>query len=399
MDYDYRALGKEVVERGINMFDSLQDWTKGAFSLANLGEEGREIFLYISRMSSKFKQNENNKIFTRALNTQNKVSIGTFIWMCQQAGIDTRKYQKNACSSISPVSVVSHVSSTSSAPSAVGVSDDTVDTKVIHRNTPAYIPIQYVEQSFSADSDFLMSLFPIFKDEQILFLMENYYLGATKDKSVIFWQIDITGKVRTGKIMKFNPITGKRIHEKGATNWMHYVMKQDGRLNKDFNLVQCLFGEHLLHRYPYKTVAVVEAEKTAIICAAVFPQYVWISCGSLSLFTPDRLQVLRGRKVIAFPDTDPEGKFYALWKDRAKEIDFCDILVSDLLEKKATPEEKEKKIDIADWVIKELRENPHFLEKHETGGTHDVQSSILKEMIAINPAVAQLIDQFDLLLI
>ena len=189
MDYDYRALGKEVVERGINMFDSLQDWTKGAFSLANLGEEGREIFLYISRMSSKFKQNENNKIFTRALNTQNKVSIGTFIWMCQQAGIDTRKYQKNACSSISPVSVVSHVSSTSSAPSAVGVSDDTVDTKVTHRNTPAYIPIQYVEQSFSADSDFLMSLFPIFKDEQILFLMENYYLGATKDKSVIFWQM------------------------------------------------------------------------------------------------------------------------------------------------------------------------------------------------------------------
>ena len=42
--YDYQALVNEVVNRGINLFESFDDWTKGAFALSNLGENGRTMF-------------------------------------------------------------------------------------------------------------------------------------------------------------------------------------------------------------------------------------------------------------------------------------------------------------------------------------------------------------------
>ena len=46
--YDYQALVNEVVTRGINMFESFDDWTKGAFALSNLGEDGRSMFKSIT---------------------------------------------------------------------------------------------------------------------------------------------------------------------------------------------------------------------------------------------------------------------------------------------------------------------------------------------------------------
>ena len=50
--YDYQALVNEVVTRGINMFENFDDWTKGAFALSNLGEDGRSMFKSISKLSS-----------------------------------------------------------------------------------------------------------------------------------------------------------------------------------------------------------------------------------------------------------------------------------------------------------------------------------------------------------
>jgi hypothetical protein len=47
-------------------------------------------------------------------------------------------------------------------------------------------------------------------------LMEDYRLGATRDGAVIFWQIDRENKVRTGKVMQYNPEDGHRV--KGRTD-------------------------------------------------------------------------------------------------------------------------------------------------------------------------------------
>ena len=61
------------------------------------------------------------------------------------------------------------------------------------------------------------------------------------------------------------------------------------------------------------SVCVVEAEKTAVIMSEHFPQYLWMATGGLNELTAVKLFPLRGRKIILFPDTDPDGKAYALW--------------------------------------------------------------------------------------
>ena len=69
----------------------------------------------------------------------------------------------------------------------------------------------------------------------------------------------------------------------------------------EFNLKQCLFGLHLLNDN-VKQVAIVESEKTALIMSIEFPNYTWMSTGSLQGFKYEYLAPLKGTAIIAFPD-------------------------------------------------------------------------------------------------
>ena len=79
-----------------------------------------------------------------------------------------------------------------------------------------------------------------------------------------------------------------------AAKWVHSRLKALHQLPDDWTLSQCLFGEHLLSLCPDLPVALVEAEKTAVICSAVFPEFLWLSTGGLDQFN-DRVKVLLGR--------------------------------------------------------------------------------------------------------
>jgi hypothetical protein len=204
-----------------------------------------------------------------------------------------------------------------------------------------------------------------------LCVMGHYNLGSTKDGRVIYWQIDNVfqkedtlqtngilhkgghGRVRTGKVMKYNP-DGHRDKQTPPT-WIHALMKKQGLLPDNWELTQCLFGEHLLNIYPDKPVCIVESEKTAVLCTLMFPTSIWLATGGMSQLSVDKMKVLAGRSVTFFPDTDTEGKAYHTWKDKVealtKEIRFASYKVSDILEKKAIPEEKAKSIDIGDWIV------------------------------------------------
>ena len=72
-----------------------------------------------------------------------------------------------------------------------------------------YVPIHYVEKSRSVQSNFFRFLSTLLgnyygsKSQEVLNrLLDEYRLGATRDGSVIFWQIDKNGKVRTGNFSK-----------------------------------------------------------------------------------------------------------------------------------------------------------------------------------------------------
>ena len=168
-------------------------------------------------------------------------------------------------------------------------------------------------------------------------------------------------RCRTGKVMKYDPETGHRIKDPDVLSritWVHSLMRQAGQLPPTWNLTQCLFGEHLLKEQPEKPVALVESEKTAVICAGLMPKYVWLATGGKSCVN-DRLLVLAHRKVVAFPDVDG----YQEWTEKlAKYNDLSsvtpgltrglDITVSPLLQQSATTEDMEAHIDIADWLIR-----------------------------------------------
>ena len=48
----------------------------------------------------------------------------------------------------------------------------------------------------------------------------------------------------------------------------------------------------------------------------------------------------KGRTVLLFPDADA----YAEWKQRAESMYFCKVVVSDIIERNATPKQKEATI-------------------------------------------------------
>ena len=235
-------------------------------------------------------------------------------------------------------------------------------TPRVNEQEPGRIPKQYLIQSLGYKSNFIAFLCSIFdrytlESPTIERLMNDYYLGSTKNGSIIYWQLDTRMRIRTGKVMQYDPGTGKRIKNANrAIDWVHAKLKRDGKLSEDFDLMQCLFGEHLLKRYPDKIVALVESEKSALIGAGVYPNYLWMATGGRSQLSIDKLQVLRGRTIIMFPDTDTGGKTYALWSEKAKELEGmgCTVMVSDLLERMASDEDKANGLDIADYLIRQL---------------------------------------------
>ncbi len=225
------------------------------------------------------------------------------------------------------------------------------------------IPEDIVARSVRPElhSDFTRFLSGIFDPMIVEGLIGEYRLGVTRSRDVIFYQIDTQGRCRTGKVMKYDPDTGHRVKDENTPNritWVHSLMKRSGQLSESWKLTQCLFGEHLLNEYPDKPVAIVEAEKTVVICAGLIPKFLWLATGGKSCLN-FRLGILKGRSVIAFPDIDG----YDVWCRKAAELNstssvmpgatgHLSITVSDILQRYGTDADRAAHIDIADWLIR-----------------------------------------------
>ena len=214
------------------------------------------------------------------------------------------------------------------------------------------IPVEVFKASLKSyeGNNFVKFLIDLFGAEITGGLVSRYFIGSSKHwpGSTVFWQIDIQGKIRAGKIMLYSPSTGKRVKEPhNCITWVHSVLKLPS-----FELKQCLYGEHLIKTDPGKTIALVESEKTAIIASVYLPRFIWLATGSLNTLNADKCQVLKGRTVILYPDL----KGFDKWKAKAEEIERLiagiRFVISDLLETKASPEDKAKGLDLADYLIR-----------------------------------------------
>ena len=197
-------------------------------------------------------------------------------------------------------------------------------------------------------------------------VLHRYAVGTTKEGKTCFWQVDESGKVRSGKVIAYNPTTGKRIKGYGGSNWAHSMMSDR---YSDFKLEQAYFGTHLMREADshaainnqqrkamniegeFKPVIwLLESEKAALITALYLAwggctsTFIPIATGGCENFNPTdeairnqyhRLQVLKGRKIAIFPD---EGKFDE-WKSKAEKLKgFCsEVYISTIMERSLHP--------------------------------------------------------------
>lgn len=192
-------------------------------------------------------------------------------------------------------------------------------------------------------NNFVKYLSRIFPSDVVSGLIERYKIGTSQNPwpgSVIFWQIDQNGNTRTGKIMLYDPATGKRVKEPfNHFHWAHVLLKKFGKA-VNFDLQQCLYGEHLITLSD--RIAVVEAEKTAIIASVFFPQYVWLATGGLNNLNPEKFKVLRGKEVTLFPDKG----CYGAWTEKGKRLGMPNVRISSYIETLSVPDGG----DLADYL-------------------------------------------------
>lgn len=220
---------------------------------------------------------------------------------------------------------------------------------------PPRVPTSYIAKAHMQASltnydrnCFIQFLHSVFDTSIVDRLVRDYQIGSSKlwRGATVFWQTDNKGNVRTGKIMLYDPNTGKRVKKpNNRISWVHSVLKLPA-----FHLQQCLFGEHLVAEGQQKEVMVVESEKTAIVAAGFMPEYVWVATGGLSNLSAKKCTSLAGRKVTLFPDLGAFEK----WSDKAAGLHYVDTLsVSELLETEATPTDRESGLDLADFLLQE----------------------------------------------
>jgi hypothetical protein len=239
------------------------------------------------------------------------------------------------------------------------------------------LPRHYVDDTAKEywRNNFTQFLAQCFDQHIAITLASRYKIGTSKHwpGATIFWQIDINDSVRTGKIMLYNQTDGHRVKQPfNHITWAHTVLAGESGVvsselgdahpsplsARNFQLQQCFFGEHLLHTDPFKTVAIAESEKTAVIASFFYPKYIWLAAGSLEGLSWDKCKVLKDRRVILFPDVNGYDK----WRLKAREMRLrlpgAKFTVDNTLERVATDEERARGIDIADRWIEQLTIKP-----------------------------------------
>ena len=121
--------------------------------------------------------------------------------------------------------------------------------------------------------------------------------------------------------MLYDEVTAKRVKPDDPSvsyfNWLHKILKLE-----PYNLVQCLFGLHLI-KDNAKPIAVVESEKTAFIMSLVDDNFIWVATGGKGNFKKEMLLPLKGKKVYAFPDA---GEFKT-WKEKALGLELYGVSI------------------------------------------------------------------------
>jgi len=208
-----------------------------------------------------------------------------------------------------------------------------------------------------------------FEPIEIESVISLYYLGtvASFGGAVALPYIDINNNIRAIQVKQFD-----EANHTTKTSFLHGILKYQYSQRGDrlpdwlpaYELndlkVSCLFGEHLLNKYPLNPIALVEAPKSAIYGTLYFglpnvpERFLWLAVYNLSSLNVAKCQALQGRDVVLFPDLSQDGKAFDLWNSKLNELNNIKgarFTISDLLEREASEAERANGCDIADYLI------------------------------------------------
>ena len=275
-----------------------------------------------------------------------------------------------------------------------------IDEAAIQRQVDFMLPSMPMVEACRADEfDFFRPWIELGRltVEQMHHAAERYFLGKTKSGASIFWMIDDRHRPLDAMI---DPET-----------WMSRLLKKRETILRAWRPGQCLFGLHLLchtestesternshtdltdptdskspaeNNSPAertemtespsdgaarskisaisaisagpleKSVSIVEAPGAAVILSEVYPNSIWLSTVPNACFTIDLLEPLRGRTIKVYPHTDATLSNYLAWldlADMARQTYHLDITVSHTLEDAASPSQKDREIDILQYL-------------------------------------------------
>jgi len=260
-----------------------------------------------------------------------------------------------------------------------------INREELETQTPpsVFVPKKIFNQSLNHynENNFVKFLHTLFEPCIVNMLIHQYYIGTSKYYfgGAVFWQVDETGNIRYGKVMGYNPLTGKRIkkvykekqynqimsvngailrkHEKDKTPPPDWVTKYDNQSPKP----QVLFGLHLLNEDSEKPIAIVESEKTAIVASVFLPSFTWMATGAKGITkyndkgelntipesVKNKFIPLSGRKVLLVPDLGAIED----WQYLASEIsDLAEISVADIISTLAKDNNLPDKSDLCDYL-------------------------------------------------
>lgn len=219
-----------------------------------------------------------------------------------------------------------------------------------------YIPMPMLEKMVSTENSLCKCLMKLFHPEAVRWVTEEYMLGAYAmgkwDDYTVFPCIDKKGRVCNLKVQHYDTdISSNRFahSDPNSCMWLGTIWAREGLLPKDSVFrSSCMFGEHLLAKYPEGVVILVESPKNALFGALEHQDLIWLATGSKNMLKRDVLEPLRGRDVLVIPDRDAIDE----WRESISDMaDIANFSVSDLCNRVAP--DQEAKYDVADYILQE----------------------------------------------
>ena len=202
--------------------------------------------------------------------------------------------------------------------------------------------------------------------EQMHHATRRYHLGKSKSGKAIFWMIDDMIQPLDAHI--------------GST-WISSLLKAREPLLDSWQVQHCLFGLHLVNHgdcpndssaakirgtVPCDSpgssraelpLSIVESEASAVVLSELFPESIWLAYATTSHLLPDLFAPLEGQTVTIYPRTDPTQSTFLFFEDLVdqtlRHYDL-DLHVDTTLEDHATEDQKERCIDILDFIKEPL---------------------------------------------